>query len=694
MDNLRIDYLRLLEGWVPSTRAWLHSPRDRSDLLYYGDGTNGWGMQTTQKALAAFAVLADEPELDARRAGLSRDELLARSLAMLRYSLATHLSGDYHTTDSDTCRWGHTWISALGVERMMPGVEALWPHMTPDDHARLRAMLLSESEWLLNEYPVVADPVDLRRNHPESNMWNGAILWRTALLYPDAPAAAAFREKGTRFLLNAISIPSDRQSARLFEGRPLSEWHVGANFLETYACHHHGYLNVGYMVITLSNLALLHFTCRWLGVPAPEALYLHFEKLWQLVRMCLFDDGRLFRIGGDSRVRYCYCQDYLLPVLMLVADTLGESCDIQEHGWLGQLQKEVAANGDGTFLSTRCELFVERSPLYFTRLESDRAMTIACEVLWRRRHHGFAVPHGTGDYQLDPTFRERLTLWHDDYHGSCHVRDPGRLVSFTWRASEWPQGMCVPPADSSLAEWQMNMASAIDGDGFVNPLALQEHHETLFPGGFVTAGRFLNTTEGMLAEQIDREETAVTTLAFAALPDGATVVTLQFARAAKRVHINRVRGFKLNIPNDLFNGGTRDYRGVGTQLTIDGRLTVSALYGGEVQIHRPPFRQIGLHSKQVWYPERGMLHCDEICIGLELTPRWYDKDETILDFGAVVVTGARAPAAEVLDLGGGLLRGVRVAGQDGRDYRLIANMGATEATYEGISLPPATAWVL
>jgi hypothetical protein len=576
---------------------------------------------------------------------------------------------------------------------MMPGVEALWPHLTPDDHARFRALLISESEWLLNEYPVVADPVDPRRNHPESNMWNGAVLWRTALLYPDAPDAAAFREKGTSFLLNAISIPSDKESSRLFDGRPLSAWHVGANFFESYACNHHEYLNVGYMVITLSNLALLHFTCRWLGVQAPEALYLHMEKLWQLVRMCLFDDGRLFRIGGDSRVRYCYCQDYLLPVLMLTSDALGERCDSFERGWLQQVQTEVAANGDGTFLSTRCELFVERSPLYFTRLESDRAMTIACEVLWRRRHNDFATPGGTGAYQPDPAFRERLTVWHDDYHGSCYVRDPGRFASFAWRSMEWPQGMCVPPDDSSLAEWKMNMASVIEGDGVRHPLTLVSHHETLFDGGFVTAGRFLNTTEVMLAEQIDREDTAMTTLAFAALPDGATVVTLQFARALKHCHLSHVRGLNLNLPNDIFNHGKRDYRGADALLTIDDRLTVSALYGGEVQIHRPPYRQIGLVWKQQWYPERGMLHCDEICIGLQLSPRWYDKDETILDFGAAVVTGNKAPTAEVLQLEDGL-RGVRVTGQDGRDYRVVANMGESEILFEGLPLTPATARVL
>ena len=88
-----------------------------------------------------------------------------------------------------------------------------------------------------------------------------------------------------------------------------------------------------------------------------------------------------------------------------------------------------------------------------------------------------------------------------------------------------------------------------------------------------------------------------------------------------------------------------------------------------------------------------MLHCDEICIGLGLEPRWYDKDETVLDFGAAVVTGNKAPAAEVLALEAGL-RGVRVTGQDGRDYRVVVNIGDTELTFEDHPLPPATARVL
>jgi hypothetical protein len=88
-----------------------------------------------------------------------------------------------------------------------------------------------------------------------------------------------------------------------------------------------------------------------------------------------------------------------------------------------------------------------------------------------------------------------------------------------------------------------------------------------------------------------------------------------------------------------------------------------------------------------------MLHCDEICIGLQLTPHWYDKDETILDFGAAVVIGNKAPAAEVLALEEGL-RGVRVTGQDGRGYRVILNIGDTELSFEDQPLAPANALVL
>lgn len=121
-------------------------------------------------------------------------------------------------------------------------------------------------------------------------------------------------------MLNAVSVPADAESNELFDGRSLREWHVGANFFSSLALHHHEYLNVGYMVICRSDAALLNFAFRRRGMAAPAALYHHLKELWELVRELTFTDGRLARIGGDTRVRYCYWQDYSVPAWLLARD--------------------------------------------------------------------------------------------------------------------------------------------------------------------------------------------------------------------------------------------------------------------------------------------------------------------------------------------------------------------------------------
>lgn len=54
------------------------------------------------------------------------------------------------------CAGGIHGSARWGVERMMHGVEALRGALEPADEATLRDMLVSESNWLLDEYPVTA----------------------------------------------------------------------------------------------------------------------------------------------------------------------------------------------------------------------------------------------------------------------------------------------------------------------------------------------------------------------------------------------------------------------------------------------------------------------------------------------------------------------------------------------------------
>src|SRR5690606_9322235 len=111
-------------------------------------------------------------------------------------------------------------------------------------------------------------------------------------------------------------VPADAEDATMLEGKEVRQRFRGANFFPNLALDHHHYLNVGYMVICLSNIAMLHYSFQRAGRPRPQTLYRRSADLWQVVQRMIFADGRLCRVGGDSRVRYCYCQDYLIPVLI------------------------------------------------------------------------------------------------------------------------------------------------------------------------------------------------------------------------------------------------------------------------------------------------------------------------------------------------------------------------------------------
>lgn len=708
--NLHHAYLRALEPWVPAAMRDMYEPPERPELLCYGTGYNEWGVQTQQKACAAFAVLADDPALDAARTGMPREELRAVALRLLRFNLASHVEGDFHCTDGT--QWGHTWISALGTERMMHGVELLEPHMTADDRALLRRVLESEADWLLAHHPVKAGLTS--DNVPESNLWNGALLHRVALMYPDSPRAAAYKEKGTRFLLNAVSVPADAESDELFDGRPLRAWHAGANLFPSLALHHHEYLNVGYMVICLSDAALLHFTFRRRGLAAPAALYHHLKELWQLVRALTFVDGRLARIGGDTRARYCYCQDYAIPAWLLARDWLGdESVDAFERGWLAQVACECAANGDGSFLSARCGALRGVSPLYITRLESDRAVSLSMGALW---HRGLHKQHTPDSHAPRCAASPAVFTWHDEYHGAVLHRSATRFASVVWRAAEPPTALCLPPDASDMAEWRQSLSGVIEGEGYVNWQAPEAFSLEEFAGGFLTWGRTRVHSHGFVPEgTAPQQELATQHLLFAALPDGASMVVLQYARAAqRRVYLQRFGSLFLPVPNDLFNGATRRYTTDHATLTLTGAQSTEALLDlrsrwvciderlcvcgidadASLQLHRPGRRQIDLKFHP-WRPHvwrGGTLYCDELYGTCQLQRVTRDAGVLLYDDAWLVATcgdadrAARCAVTRRYSARGAQLCCVAVCGADGHEYLVIHNRSDAEQT-QTLALP-------
>jgi len=436
---------------------------------------------------------------------------------------------------------------------------------------------------------------------------------------------------------------------------------------------------------------MLHFSYKRNNMKPPDALYQHAWDLWQLVKTCTFPDGRLLRIGGDTRVRYCYCQDYAIPMWLFINDYFGDTdCLAFERQWFKTAVSEMRSNKDGSFLHGRLSYLEKISPLYYTRLESDRAVTFSMAAQWKCLCGKKPIPHKA------PV----LAQWHDEYHGACLVRSPTRVASWTWQGAITPLGgLCLPPGKSDMTEWFENLLGRITGTGEKNFSVVKSHKEHLFNGGFLTYGVSAIRSEAQLEGRSD-ETAAIQKSVFAALPDDTTVVGMHYAKTIDRTYLRSVKGLTLMMPNDIFNGKVRTYhtanntlrlKGLSTRkediktnsrwINIDDCLSVIGLYGAEsLYISRPGERQIGLRHRPFG---GGMLYADEICYPCINQTTSYDAGQIVMDIAflaqASVTAKETADSANnhytVSDKRCPDLRAVMITGADNRHYLLAANFG-------------------
>ncbi|MCF6176704.1 MAG: hypothetical protein L3J71_13160 [Victivallaceae bacterium] len=686
-------YVRVLENWVEGAAKYFYTPADSSEIMCYGTGeSHHWAVQTNMNAFAAFAVLATSPDLDESAIDMSRSKLLDVSLKMLRYSLRTHHCGERFC--SNNRQWGHSWISVLALERMMHGFDAVEEFLDEADKLAMRRILESESNNILDHYEIVAG-IEYSINKPESNIWNGAMLLRTTAYYPDTPRKDEYLQKATAFFINGISIPSDNATTKIINGKMIKEWHIGPNFTKNLSLNHHDYMNVGYMVICLSNIAMLHFSLKTRGIAPPDEVYFHAQELWEAIKQFIFSDGRLLRIGGDTRARYCYCQDYAVPMWLFVMDKYGDEDALQyEAGWLQQVTRETAVNADGSFLSTRLAAMAQVNPFYYTRLEGDRAVTMSYGAYWRRLYE--SLPQ-----QISSNFKEAKVLWQDEFHGATLARDTNQIASWVWKAGQRPTGLCVPPNRSDMAEWQHNLSGELVTSNIAVPSIISDGHD-IFAGGFVNYGCLHWTERSPLGEGETEDVFAQHGIVFAALPDNKTVICLQYAETSRRIYLPYIKGLGLKMPNDLFNNFKRKYVSAGgtvelagcpdkeeiiklksSWLNIDDCLAVFTIYGDEqLTIYRPAERQINIKDK----PTLTSLYADEICSVFKADKNIEPSNKIVIDTAVMLMTGIDAVASKKISeqqcwqiiAMGAEIRAVSGRDANGQEYLLIANF--TQAT--------------
>ena len=664
-----------------------------SGTLYYGTGESAhWPIQSNFNVAASLGILGTSHCL------LPCDpaELRETALQMFRYNLRTHKTAGEKASDGQS--WGNSWIALLGIERMAHGFNALEPYLLDEDRERFQILRLNEADWLLNEYQVVADMRgDSGKNKPESNIWNGGFLLRTALDIPHAPNRDAYLEKACSFLLNGISHPSDAASETIFHGKPLREWHIGANFTPAYSLDHHGYMNVGYSVICLSSIAMLHFNFKERGQTPPAELYHHVKDLWEVLRHFIFADGRLLRIGGDSRARYCYCQNYLLPVLLMVQDLYGESdAAAMEAQWLDVVRTEQIQNNDGSFFGRRLAGIRRKSYYYYTRLESDAILSLSFGAYWRRKFPLLQPPAQTEE---NPPWE-----WSDDFHTADLLRSGTTIRSAVQKGGEGPVVLCLPACRSDLAEWGGNGFAAVEGHAMGS--SFESGFRKGFSGGFLNAGLSYWIEGDPWGECEGYYKLTENHSAVAVLPDGHSMIVLEQVQVIKECTLESIRGINWKIPNDVYNHMQRIYRGEGFRhilhsnsgealldtksrwLNIDDIFSIVLGYGADsLKIYSPP-EQLGIIS---WARNLKSLYMDCICSRVDLSGSRYMPGTILADTGYLAIadlSSAATPEYALLQLNAPeKLRAVEFR-SPALSCRFIANFGDSKAFFDGNELNP------
>lgn len=686
-------YLELMTPFLPFLKTVMRS--SERGTAYYGTGEAAhWPVQSNFNVAGALGVVATTEE----KLPFPKDEFLELALRFFRYGLETHITNGMPATDGKC--WGNSWIAVLGLERAAHGFNALAPYMTGDDREKFWHLRLNESDWLLN-YPVKAAMTGASgENRPESNIWNGGFLLRTAVDYPDAPNHDAYLEKACAFLLNGLSHPLDAASETLYRGRPLREWHAGFNFTPNYSLDHHGYMNVGYSAISLSNLAMLHFWFKEKGMTPPDELYLHVRDLWNVMRNFVFDDGRLLRIGGDSRSRYTYCQNYMLPVLLFVQDLFGEaSAVMQEDKWLKIVQTERSRCYDGSFFGERLSSIRRGSWYYYTRLESDAFLSLSCGAYWRRK---FALMQPSASSPVPQT-----SEWNDDYHFADLQRTGSTIRSAVRKGAEGPVLLCLPADRSDLAEWSGNGFARVSG--YCTGVKFVSGFHKKLPGGFLNAGKAYWVEDGAWGEGEEHYDILESRSAVAALPDGRSMIVLEQLRVMKECTLESVRGIAWKVPNDVFNGMKRSFRGENFKsvlesfpkqrlvethsgwLNVDNCFSLILGYGADsLKISSPEERQGEIHSARALRS----LYMHEICSSAVFENRRFMKGEMVADTAYAAVAGATSeetPAFWLKKVASPKeIRCVEFQTADGRKFRFSANFSDKDIQWDSLFLAAGT----
>jgi len=560
-------------NWTVETNAGMWGT-GRSDNMNEGIRAIS-GMVLTCGSLLKYSDALDATE---------RNEYRRKTIAALRYSVATHVTGSQKCTDGKP--WGNSWQSAMWTCDLAFGAWLIWDDLDTGLRHDLERVVAYEADRFLDGKPPAGTFNDTKA---EENGWNLVCISIAANMFPDHPHAAAWNHKAIEYMMNTLSAPQDADDKTLVDGKPVSEWFTGANVHPDFTLENHGFFHPGYVGCSSYFMTETAMYFTYAHRPIPQAASHHLLDMWGMFQGILLPDGESacpqsmdWELHGLPYINLfaslaCYKQDAL-------AAHLEKSYVQYMRAWQVMCHGDLAAPG---------------SKLGFTR------HAICAE----QATYGFLAHKIFG-----PPVKESSPAKAASSVNGVHAREwvqvithrtDDKFVSFSW--TNRIMGMLIPLGAGHKGNPDFTAPIV---NGFVGSLDLTpagnkrttviEHTWKTNANGFETTGTvFLNG--GRLKQ----------TLRMTSVGDK-TIVYQDRVVALEDVIIAQEHGVPLGIENDEITGGTRslsDEKGneifdwkkprkpvaiSGSWANVDGRLGVIAVAGAGFSYNQAKGYQPGI----------------------------------------------------------------------------------------------------
>jgi len=466
------------------------------------------------------------------------------AIGLLCYLTASHVSGGGTCVNGKP--WGNQWQSAMWARAAGMAGWLLWDDLDEDLQQAVARLVEFEADRFLREAP----RSQVHNNTgAEENAWNALVTGLACNMMPEHPRANAWEEASIRYMYNTLSVAADaRDDAPGDRGRPIRDWVTTVNAHDDFTVENHGFVHMGYLKTTASELQ--ENVLPWLitGRPAPAACGHHVGEVFEILIDCMaWDGGPLYFAGTDWKAYHEQCCEIVVYTMLSLLRNDRRAALLEETAieWIARQQA-----AEGGYYNVRRDL--EYGGLCATRL-------VAC-----------CLAHGIVDAPAEPISGaefDRLATGTRGFKAGKAVvhRTPTKLASFTW--SQKRMALAVP-RDGTWVVWPhfASYLGVLDGeDSSSRHAELEDIDVDVQPDQFRVAGTLVRC-QGQLVQDF-----------FFASPPGDYTVYIERLRPKGDFRLTERETGVVGLEYPL-GSNHRVLHGPWGKLAAQG-------YGGEAKIH-------------------------------------------------------------------------------------------------------------